>query len=172
MFFVLLTLAVTSCAQPVKELWRAKPPFQSVTREAYVIEVQPLKVNEAYYGVFLLRIHNRSPQRLELDWNVTRYLHNGKDEGPLVFQGVDPEKLQGAMAPTPIAAGTTFTREIFPLRTIAFLPRNEVAEPGRRGFTPGVLPAGENTIQVALRQGDRLWQERLTVQLQVRKAQQ
>jgi hypothetical protein len=165
---LVFTAAVWACARPPLVTWDSIPEVQQVEGSTCNIQWQPLRGDAPYFQSFLLRIQNLGDQPLEVDWNQTRYLHGGEDLGVFVFEGIDPDRVQGAIPPDRIAAGETFAKTISPLKTVAFLPREQVPEPGRRGFMPGVLPAGENSIRLALQQGDRQWQQTLSVRLVTR----
>jgi len=154
-----------SCAHSNRATWTSIPVVQYVSRPAYTIQVEPLKRDMLFFVSFRLDIQNRGSGPLEVDWNDTRYIHNGKNLGVLVFRGIDPGTIRGSIQPDTVPAGANFSKEIFPLKTIAFLPRTQVPEPGRLGFEPGILPGGENSIRLALRQNGQKRQEILTVRL-------
>jgi hypothetical protein len=85
-----------------------------------------------------------------VDWNASRYLFNGSPEGVLVFEGIDPERVKTATVPMEtIAPGALFSRVIMPLRLIAWSPLKE-STASSRSITPGMLPAGENGIRLAV----------------------
>ncbi len=154
-----------ACAPaPVKQ-WNSMPPVQKISTSFYTVQMKPLKKNNPYYVAFLISIQNHSNHPLEVDWNRTRYLHNGEDLGVFVFRGIEPGRIQGAIPSDSVLAGEIFSKEISPLKTVTFLPRGQAPEPGRRGFEPGILPAGANSIRLVLRQNGRNWQETLTLRL-------
>jgi hypothetical protein len=161
---VLASLAWACAPAPVKQ-WNSMPPVQKISTSFYTVQMEPLKKNNPYYVAFLIRIQNHSDNPLEVDWNRTRYLHNGEDLGVFVFRGINPDRIQGAIPSDSVFAGKIFSKEISPLKTVTFLPLYQAPEPGRRGFEPGILPAGKNSIRLALRQNGRNWQKTLTVRL-------
>lgn len=165
MLIVFTAVLLWSCARAASPTWTSVPAVQEISTPAYTIQAEPKKGGNPFYVAFLLTIQNHGNRPLEVDWNNTHYIHGGKDLGVFVFRGIDPGRIKGAIPPDIIPAGEIFAKEIFPLRTIAFLPRRETPEPGRLGFEPGILPGGENTIRLSLRRDDRQWQENVTLRL-------
>jgi hypothetical protein len=99
-----------------------------------------------------------------IDWNASQYLFNGKPQGLLVFEGIDPEAVKNAMVPPDtVAPGASFSLEIMPMRLIAWSPIKEKTAAGR-SISPGMLPIGENGILLALRHGNG----HITIPLSVR----
>jgi len=161
----IIIFSVLACAHKQAKRWYSQPAEQTITRQNVRVDIGPLKRDNPYYVSFRLSIANNTAIPIEVDWNQTRYLHKGNDLGVFVFQGIDPKTIKDAIPPDTIAAGETFTREIFPLRTIAFLPRDQTPGEGRLGFLPGILPAGENGVLLVLRQGNRKIRQTLSVRL-------
>lgn len=165
--WAMLSVAVLiwSCAHSDPATWTSIPPDQHISRPAYTIQLKPLKRDNPFYVSFQLDIQNGSSDPLYVDWNDTRYIHKGDDLGVFIFRNIEPGSIQGSIPPDVVPAGGSFSKEVFPLRTIAFLPRTEKPEAGRLGFEPGILPGGENGIRLILRQNGRKWQEIITVRL-------
>lgn len=161
---VLLAMML-GCAKPSVQEWHSIPSSQRVSNQFFEATITPVKENAAYFVGFRLTVENKTNAAMAIDWNATRYRQQGKDLGVLVFAGIDPETIQGAIPADTVAAGETFTRIIFPYRTIAFLPRAQRPEAGKRGFMAGVLPAGENSVVLVLRQNQQQWQPTLSVRL-------
>lgn len=166
---VLIVLLLLGCATPAPSVWVSRPSVQKVATPEFEARLEPLKEDKPFYVSFRLTIANKSQNPFVLDWNQTRYLHNNKDQGVFVFTGIDPEKIQGAIPPESIAPGASFTRDISPLRTVAFMPRERIPEEGKRGFIAGLLPAGNNGIHLVLKQGEREVTSRMTVRLSAHK---
>ncbi|MDA8140156.1 MAG: hypothetical protein M0036_16030 [Desulfobacteraceae bacterium] len=161
----------SGCATPPVQTWHSIPQVQTITGPTFEAQLEPVKEKDPFFVGFRLTVHNKTQSPLQVDWNATHYFHNGKDQGILIFEGIDPENIQGKIPPESIAAGETFTRVIFPLRTIAFLPRSQRPEQGRRGFMAGVLPAGESKIVLSLKQNDQQLQTSLSLRLKAETSQ-
>jgi hypothetical protein len=152
------------------QTWHSIPEVQTITEEYFEAHLEPIKEKDPYFVGFRITVRNNSKAAMEIDWNATRYLHNEKDLGVLIFEGIDPETIQGKIPADPIAAGATLTKAIFPMRTIAILPRSQRPEKGKRGFMPGILPAGKNSVMLSLKQNQRQWQAPLSLRLKAETA--
>jgi hypothetical protein len=129
------------------------------------VAITPLKRDNPYYVSFRLSITNNTSTAITIDWNRTRYLHNGNDLGVFVFRGIDPKTVKSAIPSDTVAAGGSLAREIFPLRTIAFMQRAQIPSKDGLGFLPGILPAGENGILFVFRQDGEEIRKSLSVRL-------
>ena len=144
--------------------WTAQPEFFEINNELFSAKIEPQKGKTPYYAFFLLTLTNISEADLVVDWNATQYLFNGRPQGVMVFEGIDPAAVKNAVVPAEkIAPGAVFSREIMPMRLIAWSPIKENTA-GGRSITPGMLPIGENGIRLAVRHENGL----ITVPLSVR----
>ena len=162
--FVLLFLV--ACV-PAKT-WISKPSAQQVQNADFSARLTPLKRDKAHFVSFRLFIENKTNQTLKIDWNRTRYLCNGKSYGPVVFPNIDPATIKKSIPPDTIPPGGTFSKEVFPLKLVAFAPiRQEILDgEGGRGLYPGPLPAGKNSIDLTIYKGDRQIKQRITVDIE------
>jgi hypothetical protein len=154
-FFLLL--ALTACAQTkTARDWASTPPVQTGENRYFDVRFEPLKKDKRFFVSFRLDVRNTGDRELTIDWNKTRYLHNGRPNGVFVFQGIDPATTKMAIPSDTIAPGTTFSREIFPAHLVAFTPmREEVLDKKGEGLFPGPLPAGENAIRLVVGQNGK-----------------
>jgi hypothetical protein len=147
--------------------WISHPPEQQVQNDDFSARLIPLKRDKEHFVSFRLFIDNKTAQTLKIDWNQTRYLCDGKSYGPVVFPDIDPASIKKSIPPAVIPAEGTFSKEIFPLKLVAFAPvRQDILDGEGRGLFPGPLPKGENTIDLAVYRGDRLIRQRLTVNIE------
>ena len=164
---LLMGLMVWSCSgapSPGRGVWVAEPEFAEVDHPRCTVRIEPQKMDAPFFASFILTLTNKSGDDLEIDWNESRYLFNGSPQGVLVFEGIDPEAVrQGSVAPQIVPPGDRFSRQLMPLRLIAWTPLSEKTA-RRRGIAPGMLPSGENGIHLVVRQAN----ERLTFPLAVR----
>jgi hypothetical protein len=155
--WLLMGLALWGCSAiqpPPKGVWRAQPEYREVDGQRFSVSISPQKGAAPFYAFFVLTIANRSEADLIVDWNASRYLFNGRPEGMMVFEGIDPQMVKAAtVPPETIAPGAVFSREIMPLRRIAWSPLKENTT-SRRSITPGMLPAGQNGIRLSIRNDD------------------
>lgn len=152
-FMFLMGLALWGCSgtqSPSNAVWTAQPVFLEVDNQLFRARIEPQKRESPYYTFFLLTLTNKSDADLIVDWNASEYLFNGSPQGVFVFEGLDPATLKTAQVPSEtVAPGTVFSREIMPLRLIAWSPLSEKTSRSPR-IRPGMLPAGENGIRLAV----------------------
>jgi hypothetical protein len=129
-----------ACASASVQKWRSEPLDQTIAAPGLRVALEPLKENEEFFVGFRLTVRNEGATPLTLDWNQTRYLHNGRDLGLFIYRGIDPASIQGHIPPEVVPAGATFTQEIFPLRTIAFCPAVKLPSKGSAASSPGFCP--------------------------------
>ena len=140
----LIIFILASCSgapTDFKGTWNATPDYHEVVNSVYKVRLTPQKGSNSYYAFFLLSLVNNSGTALSIDWNASRYVHGGKPEGRLVFEGIDPQAVKTHTVPIEsIPPGGQLERKLMPMRLIAC------------GITPGMLPAGENGVLLSLRQ--------------------
>lgn len=162
---VCLLLFLTACV-PAKT-WISRPSTQQVQNTDFSARLTPFKRDKEHFVSFRLFIDNKTDRKLKIDWNRTRYLVNGKAYGPFVFPNIDPATIKTSIPPATIPANGTFTREVFPLKLVAFAPmRQEILDGESRGLYPGPLPKGKNTMDLIIYQGDRQLRQRITVDIE------
>ena len=162
---VCMLLFLAACV-PAKT-WISNPSTQQIQNSDFSAQLTPLKRDKEHFVSFRLFIDNKTDQKLKIDWNQTRYLVNGKAYGPFVFPGIDPATIKKSIQPATIPANGTFSKEVFPLKLVAFAPmRQEILDGEGRGLYPGPLPAGKNTMDLIIYQGDRQLRQRITVDIE------
>ncbi len=161
---VWILLFLASCVP--SKMWISTPVTQQVQNTDFSAQLTPLKRDKEHFVSFRLIIGNQTDQDLKIDWNRTRYLVNGKAYGPFVFPNIDPATIKTSIPPATIPAKGTFTREVFPLKLVAFAPmRQGILEGEGRGLYPGPLPEGKNTMDLIIYQGDRQLRQQITVDI-------
>jgi hypothetical protein len=166
-FIIPIWLALIGCSgvQTLSNVvWTAQPESREVDNPLFLAEFEPQKREYPYYASFLLTLTNKSDADLIVDWNASRYLIDGRSQGVFVFEGVDPTMVKNATIPAEaVAPGAVFSREIMPLRLIAWSPIKEKTTT-HRSISPGILPVGENGIRLAIRHNG----EQMTIPLSIR----
>jgi hypothetical protein len=166
-FLFLMGLALWGCSgmqTPSNTVWSARPEFFEVHNQLLSARLEPQKGEYPYYDFFLLRLTNKSDTDLIVDWNASQYVFKGRPQGVLVFKGIDPAAVKNASVPgDAVAPGEVFSREIMPIRLIAWSPIKEETA-GSQGISPGMLPAGENGIHLTVRHHNG----KMTIPLSVR----
>jgi len=164
----LLVLTMLTACAPAKGArdWASIPPVRTEETRSFDVRFEPLKKDKRFFVSFRLNIRNKTDRDLTIDWNKTRYLHNGRPNGVFVFRGIDPASIKNAIPSETIAPKTTFSREIFPAHLVAFTPmREEVLNKKGEGLFPGPLPAGENGISLVVQQDGKEMVQELSVEI-------
>jgi hypothetical protein len=166
---VLLFLASACATTPVPVGERATPAMQTLENASYRIVFEPQKTGGNFFRIFALTVQNKGAGDIEIDWNRTRYLYEGKEAAGFVFKGITPADVSAGSIPSDVVpAGETYFREIAPHRLIAFAPiRDKSVAPGKSGISAGPLPGGRNGISLALKKNGKEIRETLEVSIAV-----
>jgi hypothetical protein len=159
----LILVAIGACAPTY--VWKSRPPVQKVETSLYRATFEPVKVGAVFYSFFRLEVVNSSEKEIELDWNRSLYLFNGKPDGLFVFAGIRPEDLkEKRIPPDIIPAGGTLTKEVAPERLIAIAPyREKSVGVTSEGISAGRIPDGESGIFLVVRQDGQELAKKLLV---------
>ena len=99
-----------------------------------------------------------------VDWQATRYLHDGKPNGRFMFEGISADTIRNALPTETVAPGGRLQRQIWPIQLVAMAPyRDPNVKAESSGFSRGVLPPGRNGIRLVLRSGTKPLVETLSV---------
>ena len=166
LFGVIVFMIIVSACLPTK-IWTSHPAIQNAGNTYYDVQFEPLKKDNNFFEFFLLSVSNKSDQDLEIDWNQTRYIYNGKLYGGFAFEGIRPEDIKNSTIPSAvIPKGSRFSKEIAPIKLMAFVPlRDKRLGPDHAGISPGPLPAGENGIFLVIRQNGKEVREKIAVNI-------
>jgi hypothetical protein len=169
MFGFTLTIA-TGCAPTLISI--STPVIQTVENSYYTAKFEPLAEEKNYFDSFRLKVINKTLKNLEIDWNKTRYIYNGKNIGVFVFKGIKPENIKSlTIPPDTIPAGQSFTKDISPFKLLAREPlTNKGVNAGKLSFGP--IPIGENGIFLFIRQNGNTIKEKITVKITEKEIQQ
>ena len=108
MIGIVLTIG-PGCA-PAKKVWVSYPMVQSTYKPYYNARLEPLTRNHDFFVSFRLTLSNKTDKNLAIDWNKTRYIHNGRTRGGFVFKGIKPEDVKNSTIPSDtILAGGFFS---------------------------------------------------------------
>ena len=170
---ILFLLLLTGCA-PITKIWTSNPVIQTSGNQYYEAQIETLKKDQKgeynFFVLFRLTVKNRTEKKLEIDWNKTRYIYNGRTRGGFVFKGIKAEDIKNLTIPFDIVSpGHTFSKDIAPVKLIAWAPlRDQSVGKNESGFSPGVIPEGENGINLVVRLNGQEIREKITVNISVR----
>ena len=194
LILVFFLIFVGCAAQKPQQIWQSLPSVQRTSMELFEIQIKPLKLDNPLFVVhgqfkgnkerivqiqikplkldnpffvaFELTVNNKSSAHMEIDWNQSRYLHKGRENGIFVFKGIEPQAIKERTIPNEhIPAGSELTKRIAPAQTIAWKSRREYLKPGESAFYPGILPNGGNSVSLVLSQNDKEWRQTLTIKI-------
>lgn len=161
---VILMLASLGCSAVVYE-YASSPVSKRIETQVFIASVTPGKEDTHYFSFFTLDIENKSDTDIEIDWNKTRYLHDGKNRGGFVFAGIEPARVREQSIPNEvIRPKTQFSKQIFPLAKIALAERKDYsAGKDKPGLYGGKLPNGENSILLAIQSNGQLIRKKISI---------
>lgn len=166
MIGIVLTMGI-GCTT-AKKAWISSPGIQSSGNPYYTARLEPLTKDHKFFVSFRLMVSNKTGKSLAVDWNKTRYIHNGRTRGVFVFQGISPDDIKNSTIPSDIIpAGERFAKVISPYKLLARGPISDRS----KGITapnmyPGIMPNGENGILLVVRQNGKEISEKMTLNIE------
>lgn len=149
MFLGILTVLLTfGCVTPgPKHIWKIEPYSQKVENEYFSATISPTAYSSHRdgYEAFDLRIKNKSSLDIELDWNKTLYIENGKTNGGFMFEGIVYRDRNNPKHPDIIFAGSEFKKTIYPNNLVTFY----------EGWHHYRIPSGQNGIYLTIRANEK-----------------
>ena len=152
----------TACSPT--QSWISSPLKQTADDGLIHIEFEPQKNYQLYYDSFLIVVTNNSSKPIQIDWNRSRYLLNGKPYGTFGFEGITKDNINNLPSDT-IPPGKSLSKIIFPLNLIAWKPyRSDVQD--APAFSAGPVPEGTSGLALAFLHADQM--KRLTLAVSIR----
>ena len=147
-FFLVVVLLIAACA--TTQSWKSEPSIKTASNTFFNASITPLFRFNGYIG-FVLNMHNKTAETIEIDWNNTFYIHSGNKDGGFWFESIQNDT-QKKLKPSPVAAGEMFTVEIFPaklriLSQLAAAHVNENMGPGENGIFMTVNVQGKTITE-------------------------
>jgi hypothetical protein len=163
-----LILIFGSCA--AQRIWQSQPLSAQLARPEFEATLNPVSPEDANFFVgFQFTLVNRSAQPLQIDWTQSRYLADGQPQGTFVFEGLTAETVRSPPVES-VPAGQTLTKLIWPLQLLGWVPiKDKSLDADTPGFSPGVLPEGENGMLLVIGQGSNWKRYSLQVSLSSRR---
>lgn len=167
---LVLAILIAGCAAPVYK-YSSIPVSQRLDSDSFQVKFTPEKQNAEFYSWFQVDVTNLSNASIEIDWNRTAYILDGKNRGRFVWEGIEPDQVKNGTVPnTVIASKQTFSIEISPLAKIAMAHRSDYsAGKDKPGIYGGILPPGENGILVAFMIDGQVVFKKLTIEIKEEK---
>ena len=168
---IVMFLIFTGCASTTTTVpeYTSNPATHTFQSDVLAGELKPqLAPGKNYFDSFHYKFTNISNTDLQIDWQNTFYLHNGKKFGRWGMDDLTIEELQEKkkLPIVTVAPGNSLSGLIFPLRLIA---RSTLAE--KTGDDPkisrGIIPEGESGMLLTVRQGGREIREELEFKISI-----
>jgi hypothetical protein len=164
-----LFLIFTGCATATAPVYTSNPASHTFQNDVFAGEMEPqLAPGKDYFDSFRLVFTNKTNTDLQIDWQNSFYLLNGKKFGRWGTEDLTVEDLQRKEKPplVTVAPGNTVSGLIFPLQLIA---RSSLSQ--KTGSAPtisrGIIPEGESGLLLTVRQGGREIREELNFRIKV-----
>jgi len=171
---VMIGLSLTmSLGCATEKVWISSPEIQTAGNPYYESRLEPVTGKYSFFVSFHLAVINKSDSNLKINWNKTRYIHNGRRYGVFVFKGIKPEDIKNlTIPPNIIPAGDTFSKVISPYKLLARAPiRDSSKGKAESNIMPGIMPNGKNGILLVVRQNGKEVVEQMSVIIVERKIQ-
>lgn len=162
---VCLVFALAACAG--LEVYSSNPEVQRVSNDYFTAELEPqLEPGQSFFATFRFVLYNKTNKELNIDWENTYYLFNGRSNGRFLWEGVTWDGLKEISSNPliPVAPGDTLTSVIFPKDLVG---RGSAMTTGGVQYTQGPLPEGENGILLFVSQNGKVVREKMEVTIEV-----
>lgn len=161
---VTMMLAGFGCSAAVYE-YASRPVSKKIETKVFTASFAPAREDASYFSSFMLEIENISDENIEIDWNKTLYIHDEKNRGGFVFEGIEPTQVREKRIPNEvILPHTRFSKQLFPIAKIAMAERKDYsAGKDKPGLYGGKLPPGENSILLSVQGQGKLIRKKISV---------
>ncbi len=164
-----ILLMVGGCAATiVSTIYTSSPEVQILSRPDYDIRFQPVNDGQDFFSLFKLDVTNKTDTDLEIDWNMSKYIQDGKNRGGFISEETQPEDIKNGTIPNAlIPRNGRLSIVIAPQQLIAMAPMGDRSvKAGKSGFSGGVLPDGVNGILLVILQDGYSVKEKLAVTIE------
>ncbi len=151
------------------KIWSSNPSVQTIRNDAFEASLKPLlREGQKFYDRFQFRFKNKTADKLIIDWQNSRYIQDGRENGRFIFKGVVSENIDTLPSDT-VAPGAELSKEIAPLRLVGYERiKSRAIQPGESGFHAGVIPAGEHGILMVVKQEQKTISEKMLLRITVK----
>ena len=160
---VVLSLAHALLGCAGVEVYSSNPEVQRVSNDYFTAELEPqLKPGQSFFTTFGFTLTNKTNKDLQIDWQNTSYVLDGRRKGRFLWEGVTWDGLEEIQSKPfiPVAPGDTFTSVIFPKNLVG---RASAMSKGGVQYIQGALPEGESGILLFVRQNGKVIREKMVV---------
>ena len=149
-FLFCLSLLLCGCSLGHYEYIRDNSKAD-ITKEEYSISLFD------YVDSYQLIVYNKSKDDIEIDWNKTSFIRDGRIDGNFMFEGIKYIDRNNPKNPTIVMSETNQSIRIYPNNLVYF-------SSGRYGgWRNNDIPDGENGIYLVFTQGKKEFREKLLI---------
>ena len=165
---IFLLLFLIGCT-PKQVIWTSNPSIQTFNNQFYEAKLEALKKDRKgeynFFVIFRLTVSNKTNKELAIDWNKSRYIYKDFIRGGFVFTEFNVEDIKNLTIPSNVVAlGHTFSKEIAPVKLVTWARlKDRSIGKDDSGFSPGVIPEGENGIILVVRQNGKEIRDKITL---------
>ena len=151
-------ILIWGCADTIGVRWESSPSIGFRSNDLYYASIEPIIWSKGCVG-FTLRIVNRSDKELELNWNNSFFIINGRAHGSFIFDGIDLKNTRNPRQPMVIPVNKSISKDIFPDNLVSFSDR----KPG--GVSYRAMTEGKKGVYLTVKAGDLQVHEKISVRL-------
>jgi len=148
---------ISGCAR-APWIIKSTPLIQTVDNNLYTIQLTPSEKNSYSYTAFILTIENKTDKDIDLIWDRTYYLNDGKTSGGFMYEGIVYRDRSNPKPPDIVFPKIKFQKTIMPNILVEFSARGA-------GWYANAMPDGENGIYITLIVNGKEVREKLVVNL-------
>jgi len=163
-----LGFILAGCAGVQVKGYSSDPPVERVSSDSYEVELEPqLREGQNFFVKFRFSFTNKTSKELNIDWENSFYILNGRKNGRFGWEGITWDGLKEVQAQPliPVSAGDTLKTVIFPARLLGRSSAGGGSTGGIR-YTRGPLPEGANGILLVVRQNGKVLRQEIVVKIE------
>lgn len=112
----------------------------NVKDEINNIEISLIPINKsmiAGYSAFILKLNNDSDNDIEIDWNKTYFIDNGRTNGTFMFEGIVYKDRNNPKTSDIVFQHSIFSKAIYPNNLVVFNANGSLSSWGHEGMGIG-----------------------------------
>jgi len=137
---------------------KSTPLMQTVNNDLYSIQLLPTAENRYSFTAFELTIENKTNNDIDVIWDRTYYLNEGKTSGGFMNEGIVYKDRNNPRSPDVVFPKIKFQKTIMPNILVYF-------SAGKIAWYHDQMPDGENGIYITLIVNGKEVREKLVVNL-------
>jgi hypothetical protein len=154
---ICITLCI-ACLPRQQIILNSYPPIQTVDNDYFNASISPVETWRGY-NAFILTVNNKTDKDLEIIWDRTLFIDNGRTSGGFMFEGVVYRDRNNPKPPDVVFAKGNFSKTIWP-NNLVYFSSGKYASWGHEVMSPG-----ENGVYLTIKIGDKELKEKLLLRI-------